>query len=151
MKLGLRNWCEMFGGSDGGGHQNCIRWRQEGRPKFWYSCTELLDVTVQKTVSWTYLIQHFLWMGTWWLHPLVWPVNVIHSFSTWITKRSFAVTIAYACAPVLWCSDLITLSVWLCTSYLQQCLLTLRLLMSCMYGAPILDVSRSHTTTHHSR
>jgi hypothetical protein len=30
-------------------------------------------------------------------------------------------------------------------------LLTLRLLMSCIYGAPILDVSRSHTTTHHSR
>jgi len=31
--------------------------------------------------------------------------------------------------------------------------LTLRLLMSyiCIYGAPILDVSRSYTTTHHSR
>ena len=29
--------------------------------------------------------------------------------------------------------------------------LTPRLLMSYIYGAPILDVSRSHTTTHHSR
>ena len=29
--------------------------------------------------------------------------------------------------------------------------LTFRLLMSYMYGAPILDVYRSHTTTHHSR
>jgi len=29
--------------------------------------------------------------------------------------------------------------------------LTLRLLMSYIYGAPILDVSRAHTTTHHSR
>jgi len=29
--------------------------------------------------------------------------------------------------------------------------LTLRVLMSYIYGAPILDVSRSHTTTHHSR
>ena len=29
--------------------------------------------------------------------------------------------------------------------------LTLRLLMSYIYGAPILDVSRSHTTTEHSR
>jgi len=29
--------------------------------------------------------------------------------------------------------------------------LTLRLLMSYKYGAPILDVSRSHTTTQHSR
>ena len=29
--------------------------------------------------------------------------------------------------------------------------LTLRLLISYIYGALILDVSRSHTTTHHSR
>jgi len=29
--------------------------------------------------------------------------------------------------------------------------LNLRLLMSYIYGAPILDVSRSHTTTQHSR
>ena len=29
--------------------------------------------------------------------------------------------------------------------------LTLRRQMSYIYGAPILDVSRSHTTTHHSR
>jgi len=29
--------------------------------------------------------------------------------------------------------------------------LTLKLLMSYVYGAPILDVSRSHTTTQHSR
>ena len=29
--------------------------------------------------------------------------------------------------------------------------LTLRRLMSCTYGAAILDVSRSHTTTQHSR
>jgi len=32
----------------------------------------------------------------------------------------------------------------------NQVSLTLRLLMS-IYGAPILDVSRSHTTTQHSR
>jgi len=30
-------------------------------------------------------------------------------------------------------------------------LLTLRRLLSYIYGAPILDVSRSHTTTQHSR
>jgi len=29
--------------------------------------------------------------------------------------------------------------------------LTIRRLMSYIYGAPILDVSRSHTTTQHSR
>ena len=32
-----------------------------------------------------------------------------------------------------------------------HCFLTLRRLMSYIYGAPILDVSRSHTTTQHSR
>ena len=32
-----------------------------------------------------------------------------------------------------------------------KCNLTLRVLMSYTYGAPILDVSRSHTTTQHSR
>ena len=38
-------------------------------------------------------------------------------------------------------------------SWLQQylLLLTLRRLMSYIYGAPILDVSRSHTTTQHIR
>ena len=40
-----------------------------------------------------------------------------------------------------------------CARYDRKCIsvLTLRLLMSYMYGAPILDVSRSHTTTQHSR
>ena len=33
----------------------------------------------------------------------------------------------------------------------QSVLLTLRLLMFYIYGAHILDVSRLHTTTHHSR
>ena len=40
-------------------------------------------------------------------------------------------------------------------SYVRVPFLTLRRLMSYIYiyiyGAPILDVSRSHTTTHHSR
>ena len=34
---------------------------------------------------------------------------------------------------------------------IQYTALTLRRLMSYIYGAPILDVSRSHTTTQHSR
>jgi len=35
--------------------------------------------------------------------------------------------------------------------YFGNILLTLRRLMPYIYGAPILDVSRSHTTTQHSR
>ena len=34
---------------------------------------------------------------------------------------------------------------------IPEVVLTLRRLMSYIYGAPILDVSRSHTTTQHSR
>jgi len=37
------------------------------------------------------------------------------------------------------------------TTYYAHKGLTLRRLMSYIYGAPILDVSRSHTTTQHSR
>ena len=42
---------------------------------------------------------------------------------------------------------------YLLSNYLSYILthLTLRWLMSYIYGAPILDVSRSHTTTQHSR
>ena len=39
----------------------------------------------------------------------------------------------------------------LCAACRGHCNLTLRRLMSYIYGAPILDVSRSHTTTQHSR
>jgi len=38
-----------------------------------------------------------------------------------------------------------------CTNVYMNFSLTLRLLMSYIYGVHILDVSRSHTTTHHSR
>ena len=38
-----------------------------------------------------------------------------------------------------------------CEDRTRIAMLTLRLLMSYIYGAPILDVSRSHTTTQHSR
>ena len=40
---------------------------------------------------------------------------------------------------------------FLYVSRIRVKLLTFRLLMSYIYGAPILDVSRSHTTTQHSR
>ena len=54
------------------------------------------------------------------------------------TWRPTAMTLVF-----LWC--LLVLPVQ------DQYTLTLRRLMSYIYGAPILDVSRSHTTTHHSR
>jgi len=52
----------------------------------------------------------------------------------------------------LWMSDESNSENCLCRrAHTPQTLLTLRRLMSYIYGAPILDVSRSHTTTQHSR
>jgi hypothetical protein len=45
----------------------------------------------------------------------------------------------------------IILAAWGCAMSWWWSHLTLRLLMSYIYGAPILDVSRSHTMTQHSR
>jgi hypothetical protein len=47
------------------------------------------------------------------------------------------------------CSDEVMLRV--VYIYARSWSLTLTRLMSYIYGAPILDVSRSHTTTQHSR
>ena len=44
-----------------------------------------------------------------------------------------------------------TISLYTRRLWYKYVMLTLRRLMSYIYGAPILDVSRSHTTTQHSR
>ena len=53
--------------------------------------------------------------------------------------------------PICYLLALLGAHHFLHVSRIRVKLLTFRLLMSCMYGAPILDVSRSHTTTQHSR
>ena len=49
------------------------------------------------------------------------------------------------------CLHKIWAHLYLSKTIMSTCNLTLRRLMSYIYGAPILDVSRSHTTTQHSR
>ena len=53
--------------------------------------------------------------------------------------------------PICYLLALIGAHHFLHVSSIRVKLLTLRRLMSYIYGAPILDVSRSHTTTQHSR
>jgi len=53
--------------------------------------------------------------------------------------------------PICYLLALLGAHNFLHVSRIRVKLLTFRLLMSCIYGAPILDVSRSHTTTQHSR
>jgi len=53
--------------------------------------------------------------------------------------------------PMCWLLALLGAHHFLHVSRIRVKSLTLRLLMLYIYGAPILDVSRSHTTTQHSR
>ena len=53
--------------------------------------------------------------------------------------------------PICYLLALLGAHHFLHVSRIRLKLLTFRLLMSYIYGAPILDVSRSHTTTQHSR
>ena len=53
--------------------------------------------------------------------------------------------------PICYLLALLRAHHFLHVSRIRVKLLTFRLLMSYTYGAPILDVSRSHTTTQHSR
>jgi len=53
--------------------------------------------------------------------------------------------------PICYLLALLGVHHFLHVSRIRVKLLTFRPLMSYIYGAPILDVSRSHTTTQHSR
>ena len=53
--------------------------------------------------------------------------------------------------PICYLLALLLAHHFLHVSRIRVKLLTFRCLMSYIYGAPILDVSRSHTTTQHSR
>ena len=53
--------------------------------------------------------------------------------------------------PICYLLALLGAHYFLHVSRIRVKLLTFRRLMSYIYGAPILDVSRSHTTTQHSR
>ena len=53
--------------------------------------------------------------------------------------------------PICYLLALLEAHHFLHVSRIRVKLLIFRLLMSYIYGAPILDVSRSHTTTQHSR
>jgi len=67
------------------------------------------------------------------------------------TLRPFFNPLNAALNPICYFLALLGAHLFLHVSRIRVKSLTFRLLMSYIYGAPILDVSRSHTTTHHSR
>jgi len=100
------------------------------------SAVVMLD-TPRSEVVWRVLATHFIRQ-----YPLHFPSRA----SPWAIKFELnctAVSLLNPYAFMVWGS-------FTCTLFFNS-YLTLRLLMSYIYGAPILDVSRSHTTTQHSR
>ena len=73
--------------------------------------------------------------------------QLVKKFPTWNQKSSLPHSKLQASCPVL--SQIDPVHATHPNSW--RSILTLRRLMSYIYGAPILDVSRSHTTTQHSR
>jgi len=73
------------------------------------------------------------------------------STSSFITFRYIFNPLKPELNPICYLLALLGAHNFLHVSRIKVKLLTFRLLMSYIYGAPILDVSRSHTTTQHSR
>ena len=76
--------------------------------------------------------------------PCIW-ISISIFYSTWINPLKPELN------PICYLLALLGAHHFLQFSRIRVKLLTLRRLMSYIYGAPILDVFRSHTTTQHSR
>ena len=87
-----------------------------------------------------------------WIHPLKNIATNIHKIHTsFVYKFLILNPLNPELNPICYLLALLGGHHFLHVSRIRVKLLTFRLLMSYMYGAPILDVSRSHTTTQHSR
>jgi len=84
-------------------------------------------------------------------HPLLvpwsWKNRAIPLLPLWAVRPVQSLS---ACTRVQFTYERLNVG-GVCCPHLHDTILTLRWLMSYIYGAPILDVSRSHTTTQHSR
>jgi len=98
------------------------------RVKFATSATLYKDCTIYCTIRWYKLSRTAKLLKSPLLNPLNPELN-----------------------PICYLLALLGAHHFLHVSRIRVKLLTFRLLMSYIYGAPILDVSRSHTTTQHSR
>jgi len=115
--------------------------------------------------------QEMSWIGHRFLvhqHVFLWLFTFLVFVNHPLSEKSLWIFIFYFCLAlnIWWFSSLLfvvpdewyflanILTLRRRTTYIYVALwrsLTLRRLMSYIYGAPILDVSRSHTTTQHSR
>jgi len=84
-----------------------------------------------------------------------WPQTLFASYGSCILESSQTLIpfnpLKPELNPICYLLALLGAHHFLHVSRIRVKILTLRRLMSYIYGAPILDVSRSHTTTQHSR
>ena len=109
-----------------------------------------------QSLSWASSIQSIIPHPTSWRSVLILSSHLCLGLPKWSLSLRFPhqypvyaspLPIRATCPAHLILLDFITQTMW-GEDYKS---LTLRRLMSYIYGAPILDVSRSHTTTQHSR
>ena len=91
----------------------------------------------------TLLRQVFLWAAV--------GLTLRNAFETLLPIIEFLNSLNPELNPICYFLALLRAHHFLHVSRIRVKLLTFRLLMSYVYGAPILDVTRSHTTTQHSR
>ena len=109
--------------------------------RFLYLIKQLtLCATCSSAPAWT-AVPIWLTAGWWYTHKWYWRKTWNFNFNPLKPELN---SICYLLA-------LLGAHHFLHVSRIRVKLLTFRLIMSYIYGAPILDVSRSHTTTQHSR
>ena len=83
-------------------------------------------------------------------HFIIRNYSITRHYASSVTGRVFN-PLSPELNPICYLLALLRAHHFLHVSRIRVKLLTFRLLMSYVYGAPILDVSISHTTTQHSR
>ena len=128
-------------------HHMCMsrKWQQlkcmcHGNGNNWHVCvTETTNTTMYVFVS-----------RKWWIHLVLEPSAGVLKIVI-ITGKSMFNPLKPELNPICYLLALLLAHYFLHVSRIRVKSLTIRLLMSYIYGAPILDVCRSYTTTHHSR
>ena len=127
-------------------HQNIIRHYLQC---IFLNCTAVMPPTLPLTF---WCLSKFQFPFTWW-----WKIDfllsscIIHLSFYLLTKNCWHFNPLNPELNPICCLLALLAHHILHVSRIKVKSLNLRLLMSYIYGAPILDVSRSHTTTHHSR
>ena len=110
-----------------------------------YNYISLLVLTTRKMATWV------AEMCRWSLCERIIFINPVHFLVILIHFLHLINPLNPELNPICYLLALLGAHHFLHFSRIRVKSLTLRLLMSYKYGAPILDVSRSHTTTQHSR